>query len=242
MYFFIFILFVINSFWPRAQRIQFKKRKQLHAYKQAIDLPDSLQASLPEADRHDTSSIYRKLTLRELQREVPQIHWRLYLQEFLSSPITNDEHVVAYAIPYFVQMGRIVEKTDRRYKLLLFKIIRQIIKFVELINVINFFFFYRTLHNYILWRLVMSIMPHMIDDYQQKRVEYGKILLGILSERSRWSQCVEWTNKKLGMAVGALFIRDNFNHDSKVSEATIFINSAFKNVDTGQSIQPVHEH
>ena len=141
MYFFIFILFVINSFWPRAQRIQFKKRKQLHAYKQAIDLPDSLQASLPEADRHDTSSIYRKLTLRELQREVPQIHWRLYLQEFLSSPITNDEHVVAYAIPYFVQMGRIVEKTDRRYKLLLFKIIRQIIKFVELINVINFFFF-----------------------------------------------------------------------------------------------------
>lgn len=29
------------------------------------------------------------------------------------------------------------------------------------------------------------------------------------------SQCVEWTNKKLGLAVGALFIRDNFNHESK---------------------------
>lgn len=26
---------------------------------------------------------------------------------------------------------------------------------------------------------------------------------------------MEWTNKKLGMAVGALFIRDNFNHESK---------------------------
>jgi predicted metalloendopeptidase len=56
----------------------------------------------------------------------------------------------------------------------------------------------------------------MIDEYQQKRVEFRKILLGILSDRNRWSQCVEWTNKKLGMAVGALFIRDNFNHDSKV--------------------------
>jgi len=63
----------------------------------------------------------------------------------------------------------------------------------------------------------MSIMPHMIDEYQQKRIEFRKILLGILSERNRWSQCVEWTNKKLGMAVGALFIRDNFNHESKVS-------------------------
>jgi membrane metallo-endopeptidase-like protein 1 len=65
----------------------------------------------------------------------------------------------------------------------------------------------------------MNLMPHMIDEYQQKRVEFRKILLGILSERNRWSQCVEWTNKKLGMAVGALFIRDNFNHDSKVVTA-----------------------
>lgn len=63
----------------------------------------------------------------------------------------------------------------------------------------------------------MSIMPHMIDKYQQKRIEFRKILLGILSERNRWSQCVEWTNKKLGMAVGALFIRENFNYESKVS-------------------------
>ena len=63
----------------------------------------------------------------------------------------------------------------------------------------------------------MSITPHMIDEYQQKRIEFRKILLGILTERARWSQCVEWTNKKLGMAVGALFIRENFNHESKVN-------------------------
>lgn len=51
---------------------------------------------------------------------------------------------------------------------------------------------------------------------RKERVEFRKILLGIQSERHRWSQCVEWTNKKLGMAVGALFIRDNFNQESKV--------------------------
>lgn len=62
----------------------------------------------------------------------------------------------------------------------------------------------------------MSLSLHMIDEYQKERVEFRKILQGVLSERHRWSQCVEWTNKKLGMAVGALFIRDNFNHDSKV--------------------------
>ncbi|KOC68003.1 Membrane metallo-endopeptidase-like 1 [Habropoda laboriosa] len=156
-------------------------------FKCVITLEKQLaNASMVEADRHDTSSIYRKLTLGELQREIPQLKWRAYLQEFISAPITEEEPIVAYAMPYFVQMGRIVNATDRR-----------------------------TLHNYILWRLVMSIMPHMIDEYQQKRVEFQKILLGILSQRNRWSQCVEWTNKKLGMAVGALFIRDNFNHESK---------------------------
>lgn len=62
----------------------------------------------------------------------------------------------------------------------------------------------------------MSVIPHMIDEYQQKRVEFRRVMHGILSERSRWAQCVELTNKKLGMAVGALFIRENFNHESKV--------------------------
>lgn len=62
----------------------------------------------------------------------------------------------------------------------------------------------------------MAMVPHMMDDYQRERVQFRKILLGILSERHRWSQCVEMTNKKLGMAVGVLFIRDNFNQESKV--------------------------
>lgn len=73
----------------------------------------------------------------------------------------------------------------------------------------------RTIQNYVLWRLVLSLVSHLIDDFQKVRVEFQKILLGIKSERHRWSQCVDWTNKKLGMAVGALFIRDNFNSESK---------------------------
>lgn len=62
----------------------------------------------------------------------------------------------------------------------------------------------------------MSLSSHLVDDYQKERVEFRKILQGVLSERHRWAQCVEWTNKKMGMAVGALYIRDNFNLLSKV--------------------------
>ena len=147
-----------------------------------------VNATLPEADRHDTSAIYRKINLKELQSEVPQINWTLFLQTALGKDIElkEDEELVSYAMPYLVDMGKILKETDRR-----------------------------VLHNYVLWRLVMSIMTHMIDDYQKERVEFRKILLGIQTERVRWSQCVDWTNKKLGMAVGTLFIRDNFNQNSK---------------------------
>ncbi|XP_034934335.1 neprilysin-1-like [Chelonus insularis] len=142
-------------------------------------------ATVPGADRRDTSANYRKMTLRELQRKVPQIQWRTYFQTFVNASITDDELVVSYAMPYFIQMGRIIQETDER-----------------------------VLYNYFLWRLVMVVLPHMIDDYQQKRIEFQKTLLGVLSERSRYSQCVEWTNKKMGTAVGALFVRDHFDSKS----------------------------
>ncbi|KAJ8920319.1 hypothetical protein NQ315_011981 [Exocentrus adspersus] len=143
-------------------------------------------ASLPEQDRHDTSVIYKKVTLKQLKSLVPQIKWLEYFRSFLDVNITEEENVVAYGLSYFVEMGKIIAETERRI-----------------------------IHNYVLWRLVMSLSSHMVDDYQRERVEFRRILQGVLSERHRWSQCVEWTNKKMGMAVGALFIRDNFNHDSK---------------------------
>lgn len=61
-----------------------------------------------------------------------------------------------------------------------------------------------------------NFLPHMTNGYQQACLAFKKVLFGVSSERNRWSQCVEWTNKKLGMAVGALFIQENFNPDSKV--------------------------
>uniref|UniRef100_A0A182REY2 Neprilysin, neutral endopeptidase 1 n=1 Tax=Anopheles funestus TaxID=62324 RepID=A0A182REY2_ANOFN len=150
-------------------------------------------ATLPEADRHDTSAIYTKITLPELQRRVPQINWKQYLQTTLGTvELHPNESIVSYAMPYLVELGKILRDTDRRI-----------------------------VHNYAIWRLVMSIMTHMIDDYQKERVEFRRKLLGIQSERNRWSQCVEWTNKKLGMAVGALFIRDNFNQESKETALTM---------------------
>mgnify|MGYP002716434524 CR=1 FL=1 len=146
---------------------------------------------------------------------MPQLNWKEYLSTFLEINFHEEEPVVTYAMPYFKEMGRILKKTEKRY----FRKDSNSIGQKDIINALLLLLlppFFRVIHNYVIWRLIMKILPHMIDEYQQKIIEFRKILLGILSERHRWSQCVEWTNKKLGMAVGALFIRDNFNQDSKV--------------------------
>ena len=81
---------------------------------------------MPEVDRHDTSAIYRKLTLGELQREVPQLNWRKYLQITLGDAVfSDDEALVSYAMPYLVQMGKILSQEEPR-----------------------------VVYNYVIWRLV----------------------------------------------------------------------------------------
>lgn len=59
---------------------------------------------------------------------MPQINWREYLQVTLGDvQLREDEDVVSYAMPYLVEMGKIIAETDRRI-----------------------------VHNYIIWRLVRT--------------------------------------------------------------------------------------
>ncbi|XP_042228395.1 neprilysin-1-like, partial [Homarus americanus] len=143
-------------------------------------------ATMPEADRHDTGSNYVKLSLAELMAEVPEFNWLDYLSAFLKEKLTPHEPIVVYSMPYLKRLAKIMVTTDKR-----------------------------VLWNYVLWRLVLEFTPHLSRAYQARRHEFQKVLLGIQSDRNRWNLCIEWTNKRLGMAVGALFIKDNFNPESK---------------------------
>ncbi|XP_076315329.1 neprilysin-1-like isoform X2 [Tachypleus tridentatus] len=143
-------------------------------------------ASIPEADRHDAGAIYNKMTVQELMDIVPEFSWLDYLNTILPINIDEFEPVVAYALPYFKQMGRIISETPRS-----------------------------VVHNYATWRFVNNMIPYLNGDFAQKLSEFRKVLLGVSANRVRWSQCVDLVNKKMGMAVGSMFIRDSFDPSSK---------------------------
>ena len=74
-----------------------------------------IKASLPEADRHDTSAIYKQQTLASLEEDIPEFNWRLYLQTFVKTELPNDEPIVSYAYQYLKEMAFIVKATEPRY-------------------------------------------------------------------------------------------------------------------------------
>lgn len=46
-------------------------------------------------------------------------------------------------------------------------------------------------------------------------MKFQKVLEGILAPTNRWKHCVGYVNDNMGLAVGSLFIRENFPKDSK---------------------------
>jgi membrane metallo-endopeptidase-like protein 1 len=56
-----------------------------------------------------------KLALNDLQKQVPEFDWQLYLKTILQIKMSDKEPVVSYAMSYFTQLGDLLKKTDRRY-------------------------------------------------------------------------------------------------------------------------------
>ena len=82
------------------------------------------EISVPEVERIDTSAIYSKTTIAELAELVPQINWMLYFRHLVyPMNITENESIVSYSTPFFINLGKLLEVTDKR-----------------------------VIHNYIIWR------------------------------------------------------------------------------------------
>ncbi|PVD37052.1 hypothetical protein C0Q70_04045 [Pomacea canaliculata] len=140
----------------------------------------------PQAERHDTGALYKKMSISQLQQLVPQMDWLVYLRGAVSPVLSGNDEVVVFAVEYLQDMMTIVRQTDTR-----------------------------TLANYIIWRVVMMLAPELTESYQQVHSKYKMVLHGVMRDKVRWKKCVEYANDQMGLAVGAMFIRDNFRRQSK---------------------------
>ncbi|XP_058790686.1 neprilysin-2-like [Phymastichus coffea] len=174
------------------------------------DLRDSLDFEielskifLPREDRRNRSQLHNSMTLQQLESGYPDIPWREYFNNIYFSQTkfitTNDQIIVK--VPYFLK---------------------------SLINLINNTP-KRVLANYAIWRVVQESASFMNERVKRIEADFSASTTGTNIQEQPWIQCLDYLSKNLRLALGALYVRDHFDKESKkVAEELVHgVNKSF---------------
>ena len=58
-------------------------------------------------------------------------------------------------------------------------------------------------------------MNNLNRQFQQLKQQFYSVLYGQKKQPKRWRYCISYVNNNMGMAIGSLFVKNFFGHDSK---------------------------
>lgn len=160
-------------------------------------------AEISVADDVKQESWFHRMTLQELEQEVPQFPWFKYINEIFEgrTKIAKEENIIVPSIPYLQKMMKVVNETSKE-----------------------------TLSNYIVWSVIQDEVPYLSQEFLDVRMHYKEKVLGSKGLRKRWKTCVSYTNEYLGEVLGKLYKKNNFKDGVKVTVEEMIknIRNAFK--------------
>ncbi|CAN9511146.1 unnamed protein product [Ophioblennius macclurei] len=136
--------------------------------------------------RKDISTMYNRITLRQLQRIAPSLHWKRLLDRIFHDNFSEDEEIVVLATDYIQKVSEIIKTTSKR-----------------------------VLHNYMLWRIVAALSEHLSTAFRSTIHEFSREIDGTEQQLELGRLCLTQANKHFGMALGALFVQKHFSSQSK---------------------------
>ncbi|XP_015217241.1 endothelin-converting enzyme-like 1 [Lepisosteus oculatus] len=139
-----------------------------------------------DEQRKDISTMYNRITLRQLQRIAPSLHWKRLLDRIFNDNFSEDEGIVVLATDYMQKVSDLIKTTSKR-----------------------------VLHNYMLWRVVASLSEHLSTAFRSTIHEFSREIDGTERQLELSQLCLAQANKHFGMALGALFVQEYFSSDSK---------------------------
>ncbi|KAK1162402.1 endothelin-converting enzyme-like 1 [Acipenser oxyrinchus oxyrinchus] len=138
-----------------------------------------------DEQRRDISTMYNRITLRQLQRITPSLHWKRLLDRIFHDNLSEDEEIVVLATDYMQKVSDIIKTTPER-----------------------------VLHNYMLWRIVVALSEHLSTPFRNTIHEFSHEIEGTEQQLELGRACLNQANKHFGMA-GALFVEEYFSSASK---------------------------
>lgn len=139
-----------------------------------------------QEDRTNISVLYQKLTLNELQEEIPEIDWMRYLTIIQERVIEPDEKVIMFAKKYMQDLVKLIEASEPA-----------------------------TVANYLIWRFVRHRINNLDNRFLEAKQTFYLECFGREKSPPRWKSCVTQVNSNMGMATGSLFVRKYFDENSK---------------------------
>uniref|UniRef100_A0A3P8UYM2 Endothelin converting enzyme like 1 n=1 Tax=Cynoglossus semilaevis TaxID=244447 RepID=A0A3P8UYM2_CYNSE len=136
--------------------------------------------------RKDISTMYNRITLKQLQRMAPSLHWKRLLDRIFHDNHSEDEEIVVLATDYIQKVSDIIKTTSKR-----------------------------VLHNYMLWRIVAALSEHLSTAFRSSIHEFSREIDGTEQQLELSRLCLTQANKHFGMALGALFVQHHFSSQSK---------------------------
>lgn len=139
-----------------------------------------------QEDRTNISVLYQKLTLNELQDEIPEIDWIRYLTIVQDRVIDPEEKVIMFAKTYMKDLVKLIDSTEPA-----------------------------TVANYLIWRFVRHRINNLDNRFLEAKQTFYLECFGREKSPPRWKSCVSQVNSNMGMATGSLFVRKFFDENSK---------------------------
>nr|WBW70063.1 venom protein [Lampona murina] len=156
-----------------------------------------------EADEDEMEEVKETYTVKDLEKQIPTIPWREYLNDILNDEINEDETLV---IPN----------------------LEHIKKFVELMSKAN----KRVVANYMLWNVVIESMPLLSREWRILHRRYQSLTEKKIEEKSRWEQCLVELTGSLNLALGSYYVRHYMDEESEglISEIETYLRRELVNI------------
>lgn len=147
-----------------------------------------------DEDRRDEENIYHRMSVAELQELAPFINWHGFFNEAfrkVQRKISSKDNVVVYAPRYLTELTHLVKEYNSTTH---GKIV---------------------LNNYLVWQTVKALTGYLSKAFRDAYKGLRKALFGSEGGEEPWKFCVSDTNSVLGFALGAMYVREVFNGNSK---------------------------
>ncbi|KAK4879927.1 hypothetical protein RN001_008073 [Aquatica leii] len=171
--------------------------KSIEELQPSLDLEISLaKIWLSSKQRLNDVSSQNVINIDKLQHRYPITDWKKYLKYLLDIPdfqITDDEIVVLQNHEYLDDLETLLNSTTKR-----------------------------TQANYIIWRVIHSVMPYLSTDFRNRRLAFRKETYGEQLLLPRWKECTLETITNFWESVTNAYLRTHSHQKTKQTITDMF--------------------